>query len=111
MEDNKSFGPDAHVAVTKNGTIIGYVIEDTPHRPEVWITKDCLPPRRVTRIAPNLESYSMGQSRLIEWKDSDGQSLKSALLLPIGFVEGSRYIESDLKRTGVTLRRKPRLRL
>ena len=48
-------------------------------------------PRRITRLNPAFEQYGMGKSRLVEWRSADGQTLRGALLLPAGYVEGKRY--------------------
>ncbi|HEX4439684.1 MAG TPA: prolyl oligopeptidase family serine peptidase [Thermoanaerobaculia bacterium] len=47
--------------------------------------------RRITRLNPAFEDYVLGESRLIEWRSTDGKPLRGALLLPAGYVEGRRY--------------------
>lgn len=47
--------------------------------------------RRLTTLNPRLASYRLGQSRIIDFRSSDGTRLQAALLLPPDYEEGRRY--------------------
>jgi dipeptidyl aminopeptidase/acylaminoacyl peptidase len=95
IEQNMDFGdfPTPQIEVTQSRGSILYIVEDTQHCKDIWITKAdfSAPPRRVTNSNPLFDRYVMGESRLIEWYSSDGSKLRGALLLPANYRPGSRY--------------------
>jgi dipeptidyl aminopeptidase/acylaminoacyl peptidase len=69
-----------------------YLAEDVGHERDFWVVgADFKEPRQITHVNPRLSRYAMGPSRLIEWQDLDGKTIRGALLLPVGYKEGKRY--------------------
>jgi dipeptidyl aminopeptidase/acylaminoacyl peptidase len=69
-----------------------YLAEDAGHERDFWVVgADFRKPRQITQVNPQLNRYAMGPSRLIEWRDLDGKTIRGALLLPVGYEEGKRY--------------------
>ncbi len=94
IEENKFYGfsPAFNVDVSNDGKTVVYAAEDGQHSTEIYVANSNLrTPRRLTKINPNLDSFIMGATRLIEWKSNDGQLLRGALLLPAGYQEGTKY--------------------
>lgn len=46
--------------------------------------------RQASRINAALANYELGEARLIHWRSADGRALSGALLLPPGYVAGTR---------------------
>lgn len=80
------------IAVSTDGQHLVYLAEDTQHNPDLWLSDAKLcNPRRLTYSNPQLESYRMGEGRVISWIGLDGELLHGALLLPAGYEAGKRY--------------------
>jgi dipeptidyl aminopeptidase/acylaminoacyl peptidase len=78
--------------VTRDGTRILYLAEDSQHGADLWsAAPDFHDPRRVTRINRHLDNYAFGKSRVVHWRGIDGEALRGALLLPANYREGRRY--------------------
>jgi dipeptidyl aminopeptidase/acylaminoacyl peptidase len=45
----------------------------------------------VTQLHPEVNRYAMGESRLIEWRGLEGQTMRGVLLLPPGYQRGKLY--------------------
>jgi dipeptidyl aminopeptidase/acylaminoacyl peptidase len=94
VEGKNSYGknPISMIDVSADGQTVVYSAQSAEQYESMWsVDRDFHAPRRVTQANPQLESYIMGQSRLIEWRDVDGRKLKGALLLPAGYREGKTY--------------------
>jgi len=79
-------------AVSNDGRQLVYLAQATQHGGDLWLSDaDFREPRQVTHSNAPLEKYVMGESRVISWRDLDGQVLHGALLLPSGYQEGRRY--------------------
>jgi dipeptidyl aminopeptidase/acylaminoacyl peptidase len=71
---------------------VAYILEDGQQPPDIWIADNGFKERRrLTHINPQLDRYTFGATRLIEWYSADGELLQGALLLPSGYVPGGRY--------------------
>lgn len=78
--------------VSRDGRRIAYIAEDAQHPADLWISNpDFQSARQLTHLNPNLEKYSMGSPKLIDWRSDDGERLRGALLLPPGYKPGKRY--------------------
>ena len=79
------------VSASRDGSKMAYVI-DTPTWPsEVYVQDASLPqPKRITTTNAWLSERSLGATRLISWKSSDGKPVEGILLLPVGYQEGMR---------------------
>jgi dipeptidyl aminopeptidase/acylaminoacyl peptidase len=77
---------------TQDDKQIVYFAEDVRHEPNLWISDASFRnPRQLTHLNPQFDRYKMGEARLINWLSDNGQRLRGALLLPVGFEEGKRY--------------------
>lgn len=69
-----------------------YVAEDAQHPADVWAADAGFAHRRqLTHINPAAGDYVFGTTRIVAWRDADGQILRGALLLPAGYQAGTRY--------------------
>jgi dipeptidyl aminopeptidase/acylaminoacyl peptidase len=93
-EADQAFAAGANFSFrgTADGTRLLYAVEDVAHPPDLWVVgADFKDPRRLTRINPQLEGYTFGPSRLVQWRGRDGQTLRGAVLLPPDYRDGQRY--------------------
>ena len=75
-----------------NGQAVVYLTQDSHHDEEIWVTNgDFNNPKQLTHINPQLDHYTFGSSRMVEWRSADGETLRGALLLPSNYKEGGRY--------------------
>ena len=93
IEENKAYGSFRYeVVVSSDQKSIVYLAQDCQRAPNLWVyTLGDNNSRRITSINPQLEQYTMGESRLFEWTTSDGVRLRGALLLPSNYDPGKRY--------------------
>jgi dipeptidyl aminopeptidase/acylaminoacyl peptidase len=93
IEENKAYGSFRYeVVVSADQKSIVYLAQDSQRPPDLWLyTLGANKSRRITSINPQLEHYTMGESRLVEWTTSDGVRLRGALLLPSNYDPGKRY--------------------
>ncbi len=69
-----------------------YLAEDAQHDKNLWLSDSrSRTSRLVTNINPDFERFELGKSRIVEWRDLDGEKLRGALLLPTRYKVGSRY--------------------
>jgi dipeptidyl aminopeptidase/acylaminoacyl peptidase len=93
-EESKSFSSPMRyaTAVSKDRLRVVYLAQDTQHGLDLWLSDaDFRSSRQVTHSNPQLDSYVMGEGRVISWNSLDGQLLQGALLLPSGYQDGQRY--------------------
>ena len=94
IEDNRSYAdlPFYKVDVSSDGSSAIFVTQKANECENIWLfsSKDKTA-KRVTNINPHLDRYQLGESRLISWRNLNGQTLSGALLLPAGYEEGKRY--------------------
>ena len=93
LEENKEYRVPAilFMDVSDSGQVV-FAAQDAQHTDDVWIADASFrSPGKLSNANPQLDSYLMGASRLIEWRSTDGQILHGALLLPANYEEGKRY--------------------
>ena len=79
-------------AVTDDGRQFAYFSQDAAQDMDLWLTDaHFAPSRRLTHLNPQFERYEMGSARLIDWLSLDGERLQGSLLLPSGYLPGTRY--------------------
>ena len=87
FEDNKEYS-----AVLTNGHHIFFIAEDAQHSSDIWqLDLDSFRSKQLTTTNPQLNSVTMGRSKLLEWIDADGNKLNGALLLPSNYHEDRQY--------------------
>ncbi|MBM3242932.1 sigma-70 family RNA polymerase sigma factor, partial [Candidatus Poribacteria bacterium] len=78
--------------VLVDGKRVFYIAEDATHPQDIWEADATFANRRqVTKLNPQLEKFAFGQTRIVEWKATDGRILRGALMLPAGYEPGKRY--------------------
>jgi dipeptidyl aminopeptidase/acylaminoacyl peptidase len=93
LEESKNYGADVFsIDVASNGKRVVYLAEDAQHSMDVWAAGENFEnPRCLTHINPVFDNYSLGASRLIEYRDVESRPLRAALLLPSDYQEGKPY--------------------
>jgi dipeptidyl aminopeptidase/acylaminoacyl peptidase len=79
--------------VTPDKSAIVYVAQDRRRPPDLWVAQGQGDPhpRQVSRVAPALSAFAGGDAEIIEWRGLDGDTLRGALLYPVGYRAGIRY--------------------
>jgi len=75
-----------------DGRFVFFDAESSAAPEDRWrTTADFGAPTRVTHLNPQVEKYPPGESRVIEFRNADGELLRAALFLPAGYQPGKRY--------------------
>lgn len=92
-EDKRHGGYDNAAVVTPDGKSIVFAAEDASHPAELWLARaeDGAVPRQISHVAPDLARYELGRTGLIEWRSIDGDTLRGAVIYPVGYEPGKRY--------------------
>ena len=78
--------------VSPDGSSVVWVAGSARESPDLWIAgPEFARPRRLTTLNPQLDGYTFGEGRLVDFTSADGEPLQAALLLPAGYQEGRRY--------------------
>jgi dipeptidyl aminopeptidase/acylaminoacyl peptidase len=78
--------------VARGGGAVAFVAESGDRPGEVWVAEgDLARPRRLTELNPAVTRVALGRSRLVRWTTARGDTLRGALLLPPGHVDGARH--------------------
>jgi dipeptidyl aminopeptidase/acylaminoacyl peptidase len=93
LDEDKHYDPATFsTRVTRDGTRILFLAEDSQHGPDLWsAAPDFHDSRRITRINRHLDDCAFGKSRVVHWRGIDGETLRGALLLPADYREDRRY--------------------
>jgi len=90
--DKELDSPFSQPVVAANGQSVVYLSASAHESPDLWIAaSDFAHTRRLTTINPELEAYTFGRSRLIDFRTHEGESLRATLLLPAGYEASKRY--------------------
>jgi dipeptidyl aminopeptidase/acylaminoacyl peptidase len=93
MDADRHFGVryDLPVDVASDGSV-AFLSEDSQHPRDVWVSgPDLTSPRQLTHVAPEMERYTYGRTRLIDFTTAAGGKRRGALLLPADYRAGERY--------------------
>jgi acetyl esterase/lipase len=72
-----------------DGRYVVYVGQSSDEPPNAWVVPaNGGAPRRVTDLNPDLAGIPLGGSRILSYLGPDGDTLRSALLLPPGWIRG-----------------------
>ncbi len=93
IEDDKELDSlFSQPVVAANGKHVVYLSASAYESPDLWIAEsDFAVARRLTSINPQLDPYTFGHSRLIDFRSVDGQPLRATVLLPANYEPGKRY--------------------
>ena len=87
-----SLGRDPAFRLSAAGGAIVWSEQDAGRAEDLWfLGPGVAEPRRLSHANPVFDEYEMGQTRLIEWLSTAGVLCRGALLLPVGYTEGTRY--------------------
>ena len=90
-EFSKAFWGPFQTEVASDFSACYLVAEAAEHPAEIWrIPLDTHVPNRLFSLDSGLEDVALGKPRLIEWRASDKQMRRGALLLPPNYIEGER---------------------
>lgn len=92
-DENHHYGGrlDVRIDAARDGRV-AYLSEDAQHPTDVWLASpDLAMTRRLTHVAPEMESVRFGSTRLIDFKTTSGAARRGTLLLPSGYQPGKRY--------------------
>jgi Dipeptidyl aminopeptidases/acylaminoacyl-peptidases len=93
MDADRHFGVryDLRVDVASNGRV-AFLSEDSQHPRDIWISDpDLAAPHQLTHVAPEMERFAFGGTRLIDFTTASGGKRRGALLLPAGYRPSERY--------------------
>lgn len=111
-EDKRYGGYGTLPGVSKDGSLIAYVAEDSRNPPDIYLLQSGgTSPRKVTQVAPAISNVALGSGKVIEWRSIDGKVEHGALIYPANYVRGATYplivkiyggssISDDLNRFG-----------
>jgi dipeptidyl aminopeptidase/acylaminoacyl peptidase len=94
LEENKAYTspPSLYMAASDDARRMIYGAQDVQSPEDLWLSDfDFQNTHQLTRTNPELSRYQMGASRLIEWRSTNGERLRGALLLPPDYQVGKRY--------------------
>jgi dipeptidyl aminopeptidase/acylaminoacyl peptidase len=87
LEENKDYS-----AASANANNIFFIAEEAQQPPDIWqLELDSVRFKKITTTNPQLNPVTMGQSKLVEWRDTDGNKLSGALLLPSNYQKDRQY--------------------
>ena len=76
---------------SRDGSKMAYVMDSPSWPAEVFVQDASLPsPKRITTTNAWLADRTLGETRVISWKSSDGKPVEGILLLPVGYQAGTR---------------------
>ncbi len=93
LEEQKRYAmPYDRLRATPDGRGVIYDAESSASPEDRWMTtREFSQPVRVTHLNPQVEKFPPGESRIIEFRSADGETLRAALFLPAGYEAGKRY--------------------
>ena len=79
-------------SLSTSGETIAYLAQ-TPQSPDdVWVIDKDGPPRKLTDMNPQTESWAFGEVSEVTWKNSkDGLTRRGVLITPPGYKQGNLY--------------------
>jgi dipeptidyl aminopeptidase/acylaminoacyl peptidase len=81
-----------YIAVDEGGGNFAYVAETAQSPADIWRgDRESGKSEQMTHLNPEIERFTLGVPRVIDWLDDDGRRLEGGLLLPAGYVPGKRY--------------------
>ncbi len=81
---------DGEIGVAPGSAVAGFVSEGATNPNELWVSDQTLERRRQFSHI-NDQFRQPVEVREVRWLDADGDSLRGALLLPVGYQPGRRY--------------------
>lgn len=89
---SQRFGGDYTSLASADGSRLAFQAQSAVEPEDLWVTNAAFTkPKRLTRLNPQLEKYTFGAARLIEFTSASGKPLQASLLLPADYQPGKRY--------------------
>jgi len=89
LETDISLNPTLS-SVSPDDDFFVYAAQGARQEQNLW-KADFASPRQLTHVNPDLERYTTGEARLIEYSTAAGKKLRATLLLPVNYQQGQRY--------------------
>ncbi|HKO14718.1 MAG TPA: S9 family peptidase [Gemmatimonadaceae bacterium] len=94
------------LSLSRDGRVVAFSME-TPDAPYDLYASDLAfkEPRKLTDINPQVASFALGHTEVVQWKSSDGTPVEGVLLEPVGYQPGRKYpllVEAHGGPTGAT---------
>ena len=94
------------LSLAKDGRSVAFAM-DTPDAPADAYVSDLTftSPRKLTDVNPQVRGLALGETEVVTWKSSDGNSVEGILVKPVGYRTGTRYpllVEAHGGPTGAT---------
>jgi dipeptidyl aminopeptidase/acylaminoacyl peptidase len=114
-EDKRYHGYGTESTISPSGKSVAYIAEDALEPADIFLaTGDLAKPRKVTKVAPALSNRAFGRAEVLEWRSTDGEVQRGALVYPAGYEKGKTYplivkvyggseISNDLNRFGYAI--------
>jgi dipeptidyl aminopeptidase/acylaminoacyl peptidase len=114
-EDKRYHGYGTEPTISPSGKSLAYIAEDALQPADIVLaTGDLAKPRKVSEVAPALSNQSFGRAEVLEWRSTDGEVQRGALVYPAGYEKGKTYplivkvyggssISNDLNRFGYAI--------
>jgi dipeptidyl aminopeptidase/acylaminoacyl peptidase len=85
-------GVTTSFSMTPDGMNIAYVHESPRMPTEVaLLNARNMIPILLTRLNPQVESFTLGQVEAVKWNSTDGTEVEGLLVFPVGYQTGKRY--------------------
>lgn len=84
--------PILQTDVTDDGRTAVYLSQSSDRPLDIWAaSRGFIHHERVTTINPQLTERKLGKSKLVTWRNLDGEEVRGAVLLPPDFEDGKSY--------------------
>ncbi|HVT38037.1 MAG TPA: S9 family peptidase [Gemmatimonadaceae bacterium] len=79
------------LSFTRDGTRIACSIQSSLEPSDIYVTDPGFAsPQRLSHMNPQLASIALGETEVITWQSTDGQTVEGILLKPVGYRPGQR---------------------
>jgi len=80
------------LSLSADGKTLAYTLTDPLHPAEVWVAgADGASARSLTKMNPQVQTYKLGATELVHWKNPDGGEVEGVLVKPVDFQSGRKY--------------------
>lgn len=114
-EDKRYGGYGTEPVISPDGMSVAYIAEDALNPADLFVLSGNLKqPRKVSQVAAALTGRAFGKAEVVEWRSTDGETMRGALVYPAGYERGTTYplivkvyggssISNDLNRFGYAI--------